>query len=130
MSQLEWMRGFDAMAFAAFRGAGLGDAGSYLSPAALADLRAIAGHDPDDPDAPPPPPTPVPVACTVLVDRDVEDFAESGAVVSTLRTKVTFQREELTPEQGGELAIGPERFVLVQRVRADESASAWWVQHA
>ena len=134
MSQAAFLRAFDAAASAAFLAAGIADAGAYLSPAALADLQAIADHDPDDPEVPPPPAVPVPVACTVLVDRNVEDFGDDAAPVSVHRTRVSFQRAELAPAQGGRVtlldALGAplETFELVQRARADESLSAWWVQ--
>lgn len=135
MSQAAFLRDFDARVFGVFAGAGLADAGRYLSPAALADLEAIEAHDPEDPDAPPPPAVPVPVSCTVLVDRDVEDFGDDGAPVSVPRTRITFQRAELEPEQGGRVALldtggwAVETFELVQRTQpTDESRTAWWVQ--
>lgn len=134
MSQAAFCRAFDALAFATFASSGIADAAAYLSPADLADLKAISDHDPDDPEAPAPPPAPVPVACTVLVDRDVDDFGDDVAVVSVNRTRITFQRAELPPEQGGQVTLlddagaAAETFVLVQRTRSDESQSAWWVQ--
>ncbi len=128
MSQAAFLRQFDAAAFGAFAAAGLADAATYLSPAALAILRAIAAHDPANPL--PPPAAPVPVACTVLVDRDVETFDDEGPAVSALRTKISIQRAQFEPEQGGQLTVEGDTFALVQRTRADESLSAWWVQHA
>lgn len=134
MSQKDFLREFDEEAFEAFLDAGIADAATYLSPAALADLAAIEDHDPDDQDAPPLPEVPVPVACTVLVDRNVEDFGDDAAPVSVRRTRVTFQRAELSPEQGGQVTLldddgePVEAFLLVQRTQGDESRSAWWVQ--
>lgn len=135
MSQAAFLAQFDAAAFGVFASAGIADAATYLSPAALADLDAIAAYDPEDPEADPPPPAPVPVACTVLVDRNVEDFGDEGAPVSVQRTRITVQRAEITPEQGGQVSVlddagaVAEVFELVQRTRdSDESRSAWWVQ--
>ena len=130
MSQAEFLRQFDDLAFGAFAAAGMADAAAYLSPADLAAMDAIAGHDPEDPDAPSPPAAPVPRTCTVLVDRNVETYDEEAPAVSAPRIRITFQCAELTPEQGGRVTIGGESFTLVQRTRADESLSAWWVQHA
>lgn len=131
MSQHAWKRRFDAMAIGSFAAAGLADAATYLSPAALADLRTIADHDPDDPDAPPLPATPVPVPCTVLVDQDTEDFGDDLAPVSVHRTSVAVQRADFEPEQGGQVTVGATTYLLVQRVAgrgSDESLSRWWVQ--
>lgn len=109
MSQAEFLRSFDAMAFGAFGGAGLADAATYLP----------LGSGPGD----------APAECLVLVDRNVEDFGNDLAPVSTLRTRVTFQRADVEPVEGGAVTVGSETFILVQRTRADESVSAWWVQH-
>lgn len=130
MSQAAFLRQFDADAFAGFAAAGIADAATYLSPEAL---QAIDAYDPDDPDAVPPP---LPVPCTVTVDRDVENFGDDRAPVSTLTTRIAFQRAEVAPAQRGrvtlldELGLPAETFVLVERARADESLSVWWVQHA
>ena len=129
MSQEAFLRDFDAGAFTAFADAGLADAATYLSPAARAARQAIADHDPDDPDAPAPPDAPVPLACTVLVDRNVEDFGDDLAPVSVGRTRLTVQRAEFEPEAGGKVTVGAAVYTLVQRTRSDESASAWWVSH-
>jgi len=133
MSQAAFLRQFDAMAFGAFANAGLADAARYLTPAQVQVLAQIAAHDPDSPDEPPA--APAPVACTVLVDHNVEDFGDDAAPVSVYRTRITFQRAELVPEQGGQVSILDSAdavtgvYVLVQRTgRNDESASAWWVQ--
>lgn len=109
MSQSAFLAAFDASAFAMFAGAGLGDAATYL-PAGAA-------------------PGATPAPCTVLVDRNVVDFdAEAVGNVSLRRTRVTFQRAEVTPTDGGKVTVGGETFTLVQREREDSSASAWWVQ--
>lgn len=109
MSQDAFLRQFDAAAFGAFFAAGLADSAAYLPPNAA--------------------PGATPTACTVLVDRNVVDFdAEAVGNVSLRRTRVTFQRSEITPTDGGKVTVGGETFTLVQREREDSSASAWWVQ--
>lgn len=115
MSQRAFLQAFDAAAFGAFQAAGIADAAEYLAPDAAPD--AVA--------------TP----CTVLVDRNVEDFGDDIGPVSAFRTRVTFQRLEITPEQGGMVSLldafgnVTESFQLAQRTRHDEGISAWWVQH-
>lgn len=107
MSQSAFLRQFDAAAFGAFFAAGLADAATYLPAAPGAD----------------------PVPCTVLVDRNVVDFdAEAVGSINLRRTRVTFQRAEISPNEGGKVTIGAETFVLVQRASEDDSASLWWVQ--
>lgn len=109
MSQDAFLRQFDADAFAGFFAAGLADAGAYLPPGAA--------------------PGATPTPCTVLVDHNVVDFdAEAVGNVSLRRTRVTFQRGEITPTEGGTITVGTDTFTLVQRERQDSSASAWWVQ--
>lgn len=115
MSQRAFLQAFDAAAFSAFAAAGLADAAEYLPPYAM----------PGTPAAP----------CTVLVDREVEDFGDEVAPVSTFRTRITFQRLEVTAEEGGVVSLldanglVAEVFTLAQRTRHDEGISAWWVQH-
>lgn len=109
MSQSAFLAAFDASAFAMFADAGLGDAATYLPRGAA--------------------PGATPAPCTVLVDRNVVDFdAEAVGNVSLRRTRVTFQRAEVTPTEGGKVTVDGETFTLVQREREDSSASAWWVQ--
>lgn len=120
MNQQAWMRNFDAHAIGTtFFGAGIADSATYTPP-----------DDPDaDPDADPPAPAPEPVSCTVLVDRDVQDFGADAAAVATLTTLVTLQRSQVEPAAGGTVALaGGETFVLVHQVRRDESISAWAVE--
>jgi len=115
MSQRAFMQAFDAAAFSLFATAGLADAAEYLAPDAA--------------------PGTLPAPCTVLVDRDVEDFGDEVAPVSTFRTRITFQRLEVTAEEGGVVSLldaaglVTEVFTLAQRTRHDEGISAWWVQH-
>lgn len=109
MSQAAWESAFDARAFAMFADAGVGDSATYLPRGAA--------------------PGATPTPCTVLVDRNVVDFdAEAVGNISLRRTRVTFQRAEVTPTDGGKVTVGSETFTLVQREREDGSASAWWVQ--
>ena len=109
MSQDAFLRQFDADAFAGFFAAGLADAATYLPRDAA--------------------PGATPTPCTVLVDRNVVDFdAEAVGNISLRRTRVTFQRAEVTPTDGGKVTVGGETFILVQREREDSSTSAWWVQ--
>lgn len=109
MSQSAWESAFDARAFAMFDAAGVGDSATYLPRGAAPGATS----------------TP----CTVLVDRNEVDFvaAEVGSV-NLRRTRVTFQRAEVTPTEGGKVTVGSETFTLVQREKEDSSASAWWVQ--
>lgn len=111
MSQRDFLRRFDAMAFGAFAAAGVGDAAHYYAP----------GSE-------------VAVACTVLVDRNVRDFGDDLAPVSTAYTRITFQRAEVEPEQGARVAlldavaVEVESFALAARIEtSDESASRWVV---
>jgi len=109
MSQSAFLRQFDADAFACFFAAGLADAGAYLPPGAA--------------------PGATPTPCTVLVDHSVVDFdAEAVGSVNLRRTRVTFQRGEITPTDGGKVTVDGATYTLVQREREDSSASAWWVQ--
>lgn len=149
MSQAAFLRSFDALAGAAFLGAGLADRAAYLSPEAQAALAAhaaalaayqaaLAAYDPLDPLAGPPPVAPsaeglpVAVPCTVMVDRDVQDFSEADlAPVSARQTLVAFQRAEVEPAGGGlvEVVGYPGAMRLVRRARVDESRSVWEVEH-
>lgn len=105
MSQAAYLRYFDAMAFAALADCGLADAATYR--AASAD---------------------VPVDCTVLVDREVRDFGDDVAPVSTAYTRVIFQRIQVQPVRGGIVTIEGVDYELADRIGEDESASRWVVQ--
>lgn len=115
MSQRAFLQAFDVAAFGAFAAAGIADAAEYLAPDAAPDA--------------------LPVPCTVLVDRNVEDFGEDIGPVSAFRTRITFQVLEVTPDEGGIVSLldgaglVAESFTLAQRTRHDEGISAWWVQH-
>ncbi|MCF8809672.1 hypothetical protein KIP31_10115 [Xanthomonas campestris pv. campestris] len=103
MSQKDFLRHFDAAAFAVFRGAGLADSATYTAPG--------GGQ----------------VPCTITIDRDVADFGDDEAPVSAPQTLVTFQRSEVEPARMGRVALTGEVFVLDRRVRQDESISQWVV---
>lgn len=105
MSQSAFLRDFDAAAFTALADCGLADAATY---------RAT--------------PSAAPVDCTVLVDRDVRDFGDDVAPVSTAYTRVIFQRGQVQPARGGIVSIEGVDYVLADRISEDESASRWVVQ--
>lgn len=105
MSQAAYLRDFDAMAFAALADCGLADAAIY---------RATI--------------TATPVDCTVLVDREVRDFGDDVAPVSTAYTRVIFQRIQVQPVRGGIVAIEGVDYELADRIGEDEAASRWVVQ--
>ncbi|MCW0398770.1 hypothetical protein NB688_000584 [Xanthomonas sacchari] len=104
MSQRDFLRQFDALAISAFSAAGIADTGSYYAPG-----------------------SPVAQPCTVTIDRDVMDYGDDAAPVSTSRTLVGFQRSEVEPAHGGRLALPGETFLLEKRVKQDESRSQWVV---
>lgn len=107
MSQRQWMQDFDALAYGTFLAAGLADTGSYVPKAG----------GPAQP-------------CTLLVDRDVRDFLDDVAPVSTAYTRVTFQRGELTPEEGATVTVDGTAYTLERRISEDASKSVWVVVRA
>lgn len=150
MSQAAFLRSFDALAGAAFLAAGVADRATYLSPDAQAALaayadalaayeEALAAYDPEAPDAGPAPQAPSadglpePVPCTVLVDRDVQQFGDGDLTpVAAPAVHVTFQRAEIEPAGGGLVQVDGDTVTLrlVRRVRQDESRSEWEVEYA
>jgi hypothetical protein len=104
MSQKEFLRDFDAGAFASFIDAGMADAAMYTTADSLSTT-----------------------ACDVLVDRNVRDYGDDAAPVGTLYTLVTFQRAQVSPSRGGTVAVEGESFMLDAEVRSDESISRWVV---
>lgn len=105
MSQAAFLRDFDAMAFAALADCGLADAATYRANAS-APL----------------------VDCAVLVDREVRDFGDDVAPVSTAYTRVIFQRIQVQPVRGGIVTIEGVDYELADRIGEDEAASRWVVQ--
>ncbi|MBH1836383.1 hypothetical protein I5T88_10920 [Stenotrophomonas maltophilia] len=107
MNQRAFMQAFDAVAFGAFRAAGVADGAFYLSPGATVE-----------------------VPCTVLLDEGVEQFtSDDVAPVATTVDKVTLQLAEVEPRAGGVVRIEAtgRRLKLVQKIRADESTAVWEV---
>jgi len=101
------MQAFDAVAFVAFRAAGVADGAFYLPPGASAE-----------------------VPCTVLLDEGVEQFTpDDVAPIATTVTRITLQLAEITPRTGGVVRIDGtgRRLKLVQKIRADESTAVWEV---
>jgi hypothetical protein len=106
MSQAATLRAFDAAAAAAFGEAGMADAGTYTPPGGG-----------------------TPVDCTVLVDREQQDFADGIEPVSGQRVAVTlFLAEVEDPEQDGLVVVGSESWVLYREIARDESRAQWVVR--
>ncbi|MGQ5267436.1 head-tail joining protein [Xanthomonas arboricola] len=103
MSQRDFLRRFDATAFAVLNGAGLADRAVYTAPGGAQ------------------------LPCTVTIDRDVANFGDDEAPVSAPQTLVTFQRSEVEPVRFARLTLDGDVFVLDQRIRQDESISQWVV---
>lgn len=110
MNQKAFMQAFDAVAFGAFRAAGVADAAHYLAPGTDAE-----------------------VPCTVMLDEAVEQFtAEDVAPIATTIDRITLQLAEVAPRTGGVVRIDGtgRRLKLVQKIRADESTAVWEVASA
>lgn len=106
MSQRDFLRQFDAVAFGAFAEAGVGDRVVYFAPGSATG-----------------------VPCTVLIDRDYVEFGDDGAPVSVPQTHVTLQLAEMEPMRFGRLVLPGESLVLERRVQQDESSTRWVVAH-
>lgn len=76
------------------------------------------------------PPAGAPVACQVLLDHGVDQFAEDDrAPVSIMATRAAFRREELEPATGGTLVVEGTTYRLVQRISgSDPSLSVWTLE--
>lgn len=108
MSQEDFLREFDAAAFAAFRDAGIADEPTYqASGAASAEPCGV-----------------------VLIDRAMRDFADDLAPVGTSYVRVTLQLAQVAPERGGRLTVGGETYVLDSELERDSSVSRWVVVRA
>lgn len=106
MNQRAFLQGFDALAFDAFRAAGVADTARYVAP--------------DGQEWP----------CTVLLDEDVQQFTDDDlAPVSTSFDRITLQLSEVKPQGGGVVHIDSagRRLKLVKRLRADASTEQWEV---
>lgn len=107
MNQRAFMQALDAIAFGAFRAAGVADAAHYHEPGTSAG-----------------------VPCTVLLDEGVEQFTADDVVpIATTIDRVTLQLAEITPRTVGVVRIDGtgRRLKLVQKIRADESTAVWEV---
>ena len=112
MSQADFLRGFDAMAFGAFQAAGVGDRARYTAPG------AVAG-----------------VPCDVLVDRQMTEYGNGVAEVAASHVVVGFQRAQVQPVRLGALVLlradgtDGEAFRLDAEVEglSDESIVRWVV---
>ncbi|WP_414605430.1 hypothetical protein [Stenotrophomonas pavanii] len=107
MNQKAFMQAFDAVAFDAFRVAGVADAAQYKEPGGTAE-----------------------VPCTVLLDEAVEQFTpDDVAPIATTVDRVTLQLAEINPRAGGVVRIEGtgRRLKLVQKIHADESTAVWEV---
>jgi len=107
LNQKAFMQAFDAVAFDAFRAAGIADAAQYKEPGGTAE-----------------------VPCTVLLDEAVEQFTpDDVAPIATTVDRVTLQLAEINPRAGGVVRIeGTGRLLkLVQKIHADESTAVWEV---
>lgn len=103
MSQRDALQAMDADIVAAFVAAGLADTATYTPPGGGTAL-----------------------PCQVMVDRNVEIFAEGGADVPTRGIVIALQLAEVpAPARGGVVAIGTEQLQLVAKVDADESLEKW-----
>lgn len=109
MNQKFFLQSFDALAFGAFRAAGVADAAFYTAPGGM------------------------PVPCTALLDEGVQDFTEDDPATLVARyDRVTLQLAEVTPRAGGVVLIGENerRLKLVQKLRSDASSEQWEVANA
>lgn len=106
MSQAATLRAFDAAAAAAFLEAGAADEATYTPP---------GGGTPID--------------CTVLVDREHQEFGDGGEPISGQRVVVTvFLAEIDDPKQGALVTVGAESWVLYRELLRDESRAQWTVR--
>jgi hypothetical protein len=105
VSQLDALRGLDAMILADLKRMDLVDTGTYTAPGGG-----------------------TPVACDVLVDRNVKDFGDDQAPVATLHVVVGIFREQVaTPARGGVVTVGAESWRLDAKIDQDESLTRWVV---
>lgn len=111
MSQADFLRRFDRMAFGHFHRAGPADRGEYLPPDAT------------------PGATPVPV--DVYVDKQLRDLDDSEQFVPVAGefTVISFQLDQVQPKKGGVVTIGGLARKLQKEVERDESMSVWVVSN-
>lgn len=107
MSETAFLRAHDAKFFAAWGAAVGGLAATYTPPAGAA------------------------IACSVLIDHNVEQFADGddAAPVSSIGTTVTFRLAELgavVPAVGGTVVVDSITYVLAQRLAGSDRSLAVW----
>lgn len=107
MSETTFVRAHDAKFFAAWGAAVGGLAATYTPPAGSA------------------------IACSVLIDHNVEQFADGddAAPVSSMGTTLTFRLAELgavVPGVGGTVVVDSITYVLAQRLAGSDRSLAVW----
>lgn len=107
MSETAFIRAHDAKFFAAWATRVGGLSATYTPPAGAA------------------------IACAVLIDHNVEQFADGddAAPVSSVGTTVTFRLEQLAPvvpAVGGTVAVDSITYVLAQRLAGSDRSLAVW----
>lgn len=107
MSQREFLRQFDRMAFGHFKRRGLAFSGEYRGPGIdfSSPAQAVSG----------------------CIDRGAELFGELGQVVGQ-RDEMTLQLQDVSPARGGHVDADGERFILVEKLEQDESAARYVVR--
>lgn len=109
MSQADFLRRFDRMAFGHFHRAGPADRGEYLAPDAT--------------------PEAAPVPVDVYVDKQLRDLDDSEQFVPVAGefTVISFQLDQVQPRKGGVVTIGGVARKLQKEIERDESMSIWVV---
>lgn len=107
MSQRDFLRQFDRIAFSHFQRTGLAFQGAYRGPevAFTAPAQAVSG----------------------CIDHGVEFFGEFGQVVGR-RDEMTLLLQDVAPAKGGHVDADGQRFVLAEKLDADESAARYVVR--
>lgn len=107
MSEVAFLRAHDAKFFAAWGAAVGGLAATYTPPGGAS------------------------VACSVLIDHNVEQFADGddAAPVSSMGTSIAFRLAELgtvVPTVGGTVAVDGITYALAQRLAGSDRSLAVW----
>ena len=102
MSQIAALQALDAEIIGAFVDAGLADAAVYTPPGGGAGI-----------------------ACEVMVDRGQVVYGADGDEVAGLRTLVTFQLAQLTPERGGVVVVDGSTLTLDSEDDNDKAMARW-----
>jgi hypothetical protein len=104
MSQRAALQALDADLMAAFKDAGLADAGTYTPPGGGAA-----------------------VAVDVMVDRGVEIFGDEGNGIPAPAVTVTLLLAQVSPAKGGTVIADGDTFILCDELQRDESRVRWTV---